>query len=140
MDLIVERVNVWAATIRDKVGGLAYLLTGLRDAGADLDFIIARRSPEKPGTGVVFVTPLRGDREVAVAAELGFNVTKSVKAVRIEGDNRPGITAEITEKLAAAGINLRGLSAAVIGTRFIIYIGLDSSADALEAADILKQA
>jgi hypothetical protein len=140
MDLIVERVDVWAASIRDEVGGLAHLLTGLRDAGADLDFIIARRTAEKPGTGVVFVTPLRGDREVAVAAELGFNVTKSVKAVRIEGDNRPGITAEITEKLAAAGINLRGLSAAVIGTRFIIYIGLDSSADALEAADILKQA
>ena len=140
MDLIVERVNVWAATIRDKVGGLAYLLTGLRDAGADLDFIIARRAAEKPGTGVVFVTPLRGDREVAAAAELGFNVTKSVKAVRVEGDNRPGVAAEIAEKLAAAGINLRGLSVAVIGARFIVYIGLDNSADAVKAADILKQA
>jgi hypothetical protein len=140
MDLIVERVNVWAATIRDKVGGLAYLLTGLRDAGADLDFIIARRAPEKPGTGVVFVTPLRGDREVAAAAELGFNVTNSVHSVRVEGENRPGVTAELTEKLAAAGINLRGLSVAVIGARFIIYIGLDSAEDAEMAADILQQA
>jgi hypothetical protein len=140
MDLIVERVNVWAASIRDEVGGLAHLLTGLREAGADLDFIIARRAAEKPGTGVVFVTPLRGDREVAAAAELGFNVTKSVKAVRVEGDNRPGVAAEIAEKLAAAGINLRGLSVAVIGARFIVYIGLDNSADAVKAADILKQA
>jgi len=140
MDLIVERVNVWAASIRDEVGGLSHLLTGLREAGADLDFIIARRAAEKPGMGVVFVTPLRGDREVAAAAELGFNVTKSVQSVRVEGDNRPGVAAEITEKLAAAGINLRGLSVAVIGARFILYIGLDSSADAVKAADILKQA
>jgi hypothetical protein len=139
MDLIVERVNVWAATIRDKVGGLAHLLTGLRQAGADLDFIIARRAPEKPGEGVVFVTPLRGDREIAAAAELGFNVTSSVQSVRVEGENRPGVAAELTEKLAAAGINLRGLSAAVIGTRFIIYIGLDNPEDAIEAADILQK-
>ena len=140
MDLIVERVNVWAATIRDEVGGLAHLLTGLREAGADLDFIIARRAPEKPGEGVVFVTPLRGDREIAAAAELGFNVTKSVQSVRVEGENKPGIAAEITEKLAAAGINLRGLSASVSGARFVIYIGLDSAEDAETAIEILQQA
>ncbi|MHC4337856.1 MAG: ACT domain-containing protein [Planctomycetota bacterium] len=140
MDLIVKRVNVWAASIRDEAGGLAHLLTGLREAGADLDFIIARRAAEKPGTGVVFVTPLRGDREVAAAADLGFNVTNSVYSVRVLGENKPGVTAELTEKLAAAGINLRGLSVAVIGARFILYIGLDSAADAVKAVSILQQA
>jgi predicted amino acid-binding ACT domain protein len=60
--------------------------------------------------------------------------------VRIEGDNRPGVAAEVTEKLTAAGINLRGFSAAVIGARFIFYIGLDSTADAEKAANILQQA
>jgi hypothetical protein len=139
MDLIVERVNVWAASIRDKVGGLAHLLAGLRDAGADLDFVIARRAAEKPGEGVVFVTPLRGDREIAAAARLGFNVTSSVNAVRIEGDNKPGVAAEVTEKLAAAGINLKGFSAAVIGPRFIFYIGLDSAKDAEKVLNILQQ-
>ena len=140
MDMIIEGVNVWAASIKDKVGGLAQLLTGLREAGADLDFILARRTPEKPGLGVVFVTPLRGDREVDAAAELGFNVTSSVHSVRVEGDNKPGIVADLTEKLAAAGISLRGLSAAVIGARFILYIGLDSAEDAKKALNILKQA
>lgn len=139
MDLIVEAVEVWAASIKDKVGGLARLLAGLRDAGADLDFILARRTPEKPGLGVVFVTPLRGDREVEAAAQLGFNVSNSVRSVRIEGDNRPGVTAEITEKLAAAGISLRGLSASVSGARFVIFIGLDSAEDAKKALDILQQ-
>jgi len=140
MDIIVERVNVWAAGIRDEAGGLAQLLIGLQEAGADLDFIITRRTAEKPGAGVVFVSPLRGDIEIAAAAELGFNVTRSIEAVRIEGDNKAGITAELTKMLAAAGINLRGLSAAVIGPRFIIYIGFDTNADAEKAIDILEQA
>jgi hypothetical protein len=135
----VQRVDVWVAGIRDEPGGLAKILSGLKDAGADLDFVIARRSPEKPGTGVVFVTPLRGDREVDAAATLGFNVTSSLKSVRVEGDNRPGVGAELTETLAAAGINLHGLSAAVIGSKFIIYIGLDSAEDAEKAEALLKQ-
>ncbi len=137
MDLIVERVDVWACSIKDEPGGLAKALTGLRDAGADLNFVLARRAPEKPGTGVVFVTPLRGDVEVAAAADLGFNVTSSVYSVSIEGDNVPGITAKITTKLAAKGINLRGLSAAVQGTRFVMYIGLDSAQDAENVSRIL---
>ena len=140
MELIVERVNVWAASIKDKPGRLARVLTGLREAGADLDFIIARRAPEEPGTGVLFVTPLRGDREIAAAASLGFNVSSSIHSVRIEGDNRPGVAAEITQKLAAVDINLRGLSVAVLGARFILYIGMDSREDAEKAVNLLKQA
>ena len=139
MDLIVERVDVWAAGIKDEPGTLARMLTGLREAGADFDFIIARRAPEKPGTGVVFVTPLRGDREVAAAADLGFNVTSSVHSLRIEGENKAGITAEITQKLADVGINIRGLSASVSGARFVIFIGLDSAADAAKAVNTLQQ-
>lgn len=139
MDLTVERVDVWAASIKDEPGGLAWMLAGLRDAGADLDFIIARRAPEKPGTGVVFVAPLRADGEVAAAADLGFNVTRSLQAVRVEGENKPGIAAEMTEKLGAEGVNLRGFSAAVIGERFILYIGLDAPADADRVLEILQQ-
>jgi len=140
MELIVERVDVWAATIKDECGSLAQLLTGLYEAGADLNFVLARRAPEKPGTGVVFVTPLRGDREIAAATELGFNITSSVNSVRVEGENKPGVAAELTKKLAAAGIDLRGFSAAVIGTRFIFYIGLYSAADAVNAVSILREA
>jgi len=125
--LIVERVDVWVAPIKDEPGGLANVLSGLRDAGADLDFIIARRAPETPGKGIVFVTPLRGDREVRAAATLGFDVTRSLHELRVEGENKPGI------------VNLRGFSGAVIGTRFILYIGLDTPEDAAKAAAILKK-
>ncbi|MEN6465254.1 MAG: ACT domain-containing protein [Syntrophaceae bacterium] len=139
MDMIVERVEVWSAGIKDEPGSLAKVLSGLRDAGADLDFIIARRAPDKPGEGVLFVTPLRGDREVRAATTLGFNVQRSIQTVRVEGDNKPGVAAKITEALAAAGINLHGFSGAVLGTRFIVHIGLDTAQDAAKAAAILEQ-
>jgi hypothetical protein len=139
-NLTVKRVDVWAASIKDTPGALGKILAELREVGADLEFIVARRAPDKPGTGVVFLAPLRGDAEISAAAMLGFNITTSVQSVRIEGDNEPGIAAILTEKLASAGINLRGLSAAVIGARFIMYLSLDSAANAAEAVKILQQA
>jgi len=140
MDLLVERVDVWAATIQDKPGGLAQVLGALRDVGADLQFVIARRTRDEPGKGVVFVTPLQGDREFAAAAQLGFNVTHTPHSVQVMGRDRPGVAAELAQKLADAGINLRGFSASVIGTQFVAYIALDSLQNASQAMEILKKA
>jgi hypothetical protein len=140
MDLLVNRVDIWAAGTTDRPGSLAGVLTGLHEAGADLDFVIARRAPDKPGTGVVFLTPIRGDREVEAASTLGFNLTSSVDAVRVEGDNVPGAAAVLTELIAGAGINIRGFSIAVIGPRYIAYIGFDSTSDAEKAAEVLQAA
>jgi hypothetical protein len=139
MDLLVEHADVWAATIEDRPGSLADLLSALRDAGANLQFIIARRSPEAPGKGVVFVTPLQGDQEVRAAADVGFNVSRSLHSVRIIGTDQPGIAAVLTQKLADAGINLRGFSGSVIGTQFIAYVAVDSPDDANKAMRILQQ-
>ena len=140
MDLITERVEVWAAGIEDKPGSLANVLTGLREAGADLNFILARREPGQSGQSVVYVTPLNGDAELEAAATLGFNLTARVHSVRVEGENQPGIAAELAALLAAAGLNLRGFSAAVLGTQFILYLGLDSAEDAARAISLLQQA
>lgn len=139
MDLLVENVDVWAATIDDRPGALAELLAVLRDAGADLQFVIARRSPEAPGKGVVFVTPLQGDREIRAAAEVGFNVTRKLHSVRAMGRDHPGIAAELTQRLADGGINLRGFSASVIGTQFVAYVAVDSLDHADKAIAILEK-
>ena len=137
MDLHVERVDVWAATIEDRPGSLAKALATLRDAGADLHFIIARRT--QSGKGVLFVTPLRGDREVAAAAQMGFNVANTLHCVRVMGRDRPGVAAELAQKLAEARINVRGFSGSVIGTQFLAYVALDSLEDANRAAGILEK-
>ena len=137
MDLHAERVDVWAATIEDRPGSLAKALATLRDAGADLHFIIARRT--QSGKGVLFVTPLRGDREVAAAAQMGFNVANTLHCVRVMGRDRPGIAAELAQKLAEERINVRGFSGSVIGTQFLAYVALDSLEDANRAAEILEK-
>ena len=140
MDLLVERVDVWAATIENRPGGLADVLGTLREAGADLQFIIARRAPEQPGKGVVFVTPLQSAREIRAAAQVGFNVTQGLHSVRVMGSDRPGIAAELTQKLADGRLNLRGFSASVIGTQFVAYAAFDSLDDANKAIEILEKA
>jgi hypothetical protein len=139
MDLLVERVDVWAAPIPDRPRALADVLSALREAGADLQFIIARRAPDEPGAGVVFVTPLQGDREIRGAAAAGFNVTHKLHSVRVMGTDRPGVVAELTQKLGKAGINLRGLSASAMGAQFVAYIGLDSLQDANRTMEVLSK-
>jgi hypothetical protein len=137
MDLIVEHAEVWAATIDDKPGGLAGVLSVMHQAGADLQSVISRRAPGEPGKAVVFITPLQNDREISAAAQVGFNVTQTLHSVRVIGPNRPGTVAELAQKLADAGINLRGFSASVLGTQFIAYAAADSLQDAKKAAAIL---
>lgn len=140
MDLMIDKVDVWATTLNDRPGGLAEKLGALKDAGADLQFVIARRAPEKPGGGVVFVTPLRGDREIEAASAEGFRVTSSLQSLRLEGPDQPGLVAALLRKLADGELSLQGLSAAVIGTRFVVYVGLDSAADVQRAVEILRDA
>ena len=139
MDFVVERVDVWAARITDDPGALAGVLTALSKAGADLDFVIGRRSSSTPGEGVVFVTPIRGDAEISAAGLLGFNLTSSIDTLRVMGENRPGAAASVAERIGKAGISVKGFSAAVIGSRFIAYVGFDSAEDAQTAMEALQK-
>jgi len=136
----VEQVNVWSASLMDKPGGLSNILKCLDEAGVDLDFIIARRAPDEPGKGVVFISPLQGDREVRAASTLGFAISNSIAAVRVEGQNEPGAAARLTDLIADAEINMRGFSGAVLGNKYIAYIGFDNPGDANKAARILEEA
>jgi predicted amino acid-binding ACT domain protein len=121
-------------------GGLAKVLSALRDAGADLQFVVARRTPEAAGKGIVFVAPLQGEAEIRAATQVGFSVTTSLHSVRVMGLDELGIIAQLTQMLAEEGVNLRGVSAAVLGTQFIAYLALDSSDDAEKTMNILQRA
>ena len=56
------------------------------------------------------------------------------------GHDRPGVAAELTEKLADGGINLRGFSLSVIGRQYLAYAAVDSLEDANKVIEILKKA
>jgi hypothetical protein len=138
MRVDVSSVDVWAVSIKDKPGALAEKLDALARADVDLEFVIARRTHEKPGKGVVFVTPVKGPRQIRAARKAGFEKTKSLHGIRLATGNKPGYAAELTGKLADAGINLRGLSGAAIGNRAIFHIAFDSAADASKAKRLFK--
>ena len=134
-----QRVDTWAAAIKDKPGALAAKFKALSAAGANLEFVIARRSPEKRGAGVVFVTPIKGPKQSRAAGAAGFKKTKSLHTVRIEGINKRGQGMRLTQALATDGFNLRGLTAAAIGNKFICHIAVDSGADASKIVRVLSK-
>ena len=140
MRLDISRVDMWAASIEDRPGGLAKKLETLAAAGIDLDFVSARRAPDKPGTGAVFVAPIAGVRQTRAAREAGFEKSESLHAVRINTGNKPGFSADLTKVLADANLNLRGFSGAAITNRALFYIAFDTSTDAGKAVRALKQA
>ena len=139
MALKVSRTDTWAASIDDRPGGLGDKLAALAAAGANLEFIIARRAPEQRGSGVVFVTPLKGAKQTKAAEAAGFQKTGSLHTLRVEGADRPGMGAKLTRALGEAGINLRGFSAAALGRRHVTHLALDTATDAAKAAAVLKK-
>lgn len=139
MNIIAEPKEVWVASVEDKPGALGNKLAALAEAGADLSFVIARRSPDKPGTGVVFVTPLSGDKEIDAATEEGFNVSNHLHSIQVSGRNEPGIAAQVAGKIGQAGLNLRGFSGAVIGTQFVLHLAFDTAEAAQKAIAVLQQ-
>ena len=62
----------------------------------------------------------------------------TLHSVRVMGQDRPGVAAEVTQKLAEGGINLRGFSLSVIGRQYLAYAAVDSLSDANKVIEILK--
>jgi hypothetical protein len=139
MKLNVKRMDVWTATIEDRAGGAARKLEPLAEAGANFEFVMARRTPERPGEGILFIAPVKGARAAKAAQAAGFAKPGNIHPVRIEGADKPGAMAAIARALAAAGISFRGLSAAAIGRKFVAYVALDSVEAAAKAASVLKK-
>ena len=139
MAIEITKVDVWVAEMTDRPGALAEKLDILANAGANLEFMVARRAPDKPGRGVVFLAPLRGAKQAAAARAAGLKKAKTMHSLRLVSPDRRGTGAKITAALGEAGINLRGVSAAALGRRSVTYFAFDNAADAKQAARILKK-
>jgi len=139
MALNVKRADVWAVTIEDRAGGAADKLEPLARAGANFEFVFTRRTPENPGKGLLVAYPVKGAKVVRAAQEAGFAKPIDMFSVRIEGSDKPGVTAAVARALAQAGLSFRGLSATGSGRKFISFVALDSEADATRAVAVLKK-
>lgn len=130
MALQIEKIKVWSTELEDRAGAVAEKLSVLADAGTNLKFVLARRQPDKPGKGLLFVYPLQGKKQEAAARKAQFSATTDLVGVRVEGTNKPGLGYRMTAAIARAGINLRGLAASVIGNKFTVFFAFDNLSDA----------
>jgi hypothetical protein len=139
MAVKVAKSDVWSVEIPDRPGGLARKLEGLADAGVDLEFVFARRQPDKPGTGVAFISGVKGAKGGKAAAAAGFAKTATMPALRVDAPNKPGLCQRVLSAVSAEGVNVRGISASVIGKACVIFLAFDSADDAAKAAKALKK-
>lgn len=137
MSMIVQEVNVWAGDLMNRPEKLARVLEALASAGAELEFLVARRVSET--TSRVFVAPLRNERQQLAAMDVGLVPATGMHAIRIDSPDRQGLGAEITRAVAAAGINIRGATAATIGGRNVFWLAF-RTADEMNAAQAAIQA
>lgn len=133
-----HRVDTWASPILDRSGALAAKLKALAAGGINLELIIARRAGDEPGKGVVFVTPIKGAKQVGAAGAAGFTRTTSLHTLRIEGTDKIGQASRVAASLAEHGLNLRGFSAAALGKKFVCYVAFDTEADVVKAARFVR--
>src|ERR1700736_1737384 len=133
MGFRLDRIHVWSGEIADQAGGIASKLAPLAQAGANLEFILTRRQPDKPGTGVLYVAPVTGPLQVRAARSAGLTETHDPVVLRAEGGNQGGLAHRLTQQWALAGINLEGLTMSVLAGKFGGYAAFDTVADANRA-------
>lgn len=137
MTYTISKVGVWVGTIPDRPWGLAEKLSPLAQAGTNLEFVISRR--DTPGAALLFVAPLRSAAQTRAAQKAGLRKAVRMHSLRIVGPDRPGLGAKMTNAVAQAGINIRGLSAAAMDRKCLVYFAFDSASDANKAARVLRK-
>src|SRR5262245_53099270 len=135
----VSKVNVWSGEIEDRPGAVSDVFGTLARAGANLRFVFARRQPDRPGQGLLFVEPMQGKREEDAARSANLSPASDLVGILVEGSNKPGTGQRLTQVLAEEQINLRALSAMVIGSKFIALLAFDNAADADRGMKVLRK-
>lgn len=123
----IRQVTAVVVQVEDRVGVLHEVLCVLRDAGINM---LAIASLRRQGTSLMAIPEdVNAVRELA--ARQGVSL-QTRQVFMIEGDDRVGALCDITEKIAAAGINIEDVAALSAARR---YAAVLTFADAdLEAA------
>ena len=87
MALKVTKIEMWTASVSDRAGGAADKLEALAKAGANLEMVFGRRTPENPGQGIMFVAPVKGAMHalgsaLRTAKRLQYNKTAAARVSR----------------------------------------------------------
>src|SRR5262249_38665030 len=131
-ELTVKPVQLWILIGADRKGMLADALAPLVEAGANLQIVMGYRYPGELDRAAVEVFPVDGPTQEAAARKAGFDESDT-PCLRVDGDDRKGLGAEMARALADAGISMAFQMTQVIGRKFTAAIGFQSPDDASKA-------
>ncbi len=139
MPVRVTAITLWRADVDHQAGVLAQTLEPLAAAGVDLQAVMGYRLPGDHARAAIEVFPITGAKALSAAQAAGLSEA-SIGAVRVEGENRPGLGHAIAKALAGAGINMDFFLGQVSGGRQVTVIGFNSRADVDRAIPLIKAA
>src|SRR2546427_9491764 len=121
-ELTVKTVQLWILIGADRKGMVADALEPLVEAGANLQIVMGYRFPGELDRAAVEVFPVDGPTQEAAARRLGFELSDT-PCLRVEGDDRKGLGAQMARALSDAGISMAFLMAQTVGRKFAAALG-----------------
>jgi len=109
---VIRTAQYFKVQIGDKPGTLAGVLTPLRDAGVNLLAVHAFPRSRRTQVDVVPEDPT-AFKNVAKAHKLKVQGPKT--CLLVEGDDRPGALADLTDRLGSAKINMTAVTGLAAG-------------------------
>jgi len=113
MPEVVRRIDYYYASVPDKPGEAARILSVLHQAGVNL--LGFTGFPEGARKAQLDFLPEDPAVFAKAARQAGLKLSKKKAGFLIQGDDRPGAVAELMGKLAAAGINVTSIQAIAAG-------------------------
>jgi hypothetical protein len=138
MALTVKKVTLWRKEVADEPGALARVLGPLAETGANLRVVMGYSMGES-GRAAIEVFPVSGKRASAAASGAGL-APSGIACLLVEGDDRPGLGADMARAVAAMGVNISFMVAETVGRKFSAVFGFRGDSDAAAAAKAIKSA
>lgn len=139
MAISVKKATLWRKEVSNSPGVLADVLTPLAEAGANLRVVMGYAFPSDPSRAAIEVFPISGKKVTAAATGAGLSAS-SIPCLLVEGDDRPGLGAQMARAVAERGINMSFIMAETVGRKFSAVFGFQSDADAAAATKAIKSA
>lgn len=109
----IRKVDYYYTMVSDKPGEAARILKALHEAGINL--IAFSGFPEGARRAQLDFVPEDSAAFTKAARKAGIKLSPRKSGFLIQGEDRPGALAELTGKLAEAGINITAVDAVCAG-------------------------
>lgn len=139
MSVRIRPITLWRVEVDNQPGALAKILEPLAAAHVDLQVVMGYRLPGDRGRAAIEIAPVIGARATQAAQAAGLREAV-ISALRVDGDNRPGLGHAIARALGDAGINADFVLGQVSGDQHTTVIGFESREDADRAIPLIKGA